>query len=138
MNRTLVVLLAAFLTLAPLTAQNSWRAVQRVLQLNADQVQQSQEIWQNCRAQIGPLQTQLRPLRGLLRELSDPAAIGDAHLEIRNLNQQIGALQLECRDQFKMLLTEEQKETYAGITRWARSARRYERIIPAFRQLGLL
>ncbi len=139
-NRKLIVLLVAFLTLAPLAAQDSWGAVRRVLQLSADQVQQSQEIWQNCRAQIGPLQRQVRPLRGLLRELSDPTALGDAHLQIRDLNQEIRALQQECRDQFEneILLTQEQKDAYARIREWARSARRYERIIPSFRELGLL
>ncbi len=140
MNRKLIVLLVAFLTLAPLAAQNHWGAVQRVFQLNADQLQQSQEIWQSCRAQIAPLQTQLRPLRGLLRELSDPTAIGDAHLAIRDLRQQIAAAEAECRDQFKneILLTEEQKETYARIRRTARQAQRMARIIPAFEELNLL
>ncbi len=140
MNRKLVVLLVAFLTLAPLAAHDPWGAVQRVLQLDEDQAQQAGEIWQSCRAWIEPLQREIRPLRGLLKELSDSTAIGEAHLEIRDLNQQIGALQEECRAQFEneILLTEEQKETYARIRRWAQSARRYERIIPSFKELGLL
>ena len=140
MNRKFIVLLVAFLTLAPLAAQDSWGAVQRVLRLDADQVQQSQEIRENCRSQIDPLQRELRPLRGLLRELSDPTALGETHLKIRDLSQQIGALQQACRDQFEneVLLTQEQKDAYARIREWARSARRYERIIPAFRALGLL
>ena len=140
MNRKPIVLLVAFLILAPLAAQNHVGTVQRVLQLDEDQAQQAREIWQRCRAPLTPLQRELRPLRGLLRELSDPTAIGEVHLEIRDLNQQIGALQEECRAQFEneILRTEEQKETYAGIRRWARSARRYERIIPTFRELGLL
>ena len=145
MNRKPIVLLVAFLTLAPLAAHDPVGAVQRVLQLDEAQAQQLSVLFRSWREETAPLQRALRELQGHSRELlghpnPDPTAIGENQLRIQALNQQIGALQEECRAQFEneILRTEEQKETYAGIRRWARSARRYERIIPTFRELGLL
>jgi len=143
MNRKLVVSLVAFLTLAPLAAHNPAGAVQRTLQLDEAQAQQLSVLFQSWREETAPLRRALRELQGHSRTLlgnpdADPTAIGENQLAIRDLRQQIAAAEAECRDQFEMLLTEQQKETYARIRRWARQARRYERIIPAFRDLGLL
>ena len=143
MNRKLVVLLVAFLTLAPLAAHDPVEAVQRVLQLDEAQAQQLSVLFQSWREETAPLRRELREIQGDSRQLlgdpnPDPTAIGENQLAIRHLRQQIAAAEAECRDQFEILLTQEQKERYARIRRWARSARRYERIIPAFRELGLL
>ena len=106
MNRKLVVLLVAFLTLAP-------------------------------------LRRALRELQGHSRDLlghpnPNLTAIGENQLRIQALKERIREAEENCRLEFEMLLTLEQKETYARIRRRARSARRYERIIPAFKDTGLL
>ncbi len=68
----------------------------------------------------------------------DPTTIGENQLRIQASKERVRETEENCRVEFEMLLTEEQKETYARIRRWARSARRYERIIPSFKELGLL
>ena len=143
MNRKLIVLLVAFLTLVPLTAHDPAGAVQRVLQLDETQAQQTRELLRSWRLEKAPLRRALRELQGHSRELlgdpnPDPTAIGENQLRIQALREQIRAAEENCRLEFEVLLTEEQKETYTRIRRWARSARRYERIIPSFKELGLL
>ena len=143
MNRKPIVLLVAFLTLAPLAAHDPVGAVQRVLQLDETQARQLSAIVQSWREETAPLRRALRELQGHSRELlgnpnPDPIAIGENQLRIQALREQIRAAEENCRLDFEVLLTEKQKETYTRIRRWARSARRYERIIPAFRELGLL
>jgi hypothetical protein len=54
------------------------------------------------------------------------------------LRRQIREAEENCRLEFEGLLLRDQQETYARIRRFARSARRFERIIPSFRELGLL
>ena len=54
MNRKLVVLLVAFLTLAPLAAHDPVGAVQRVLQLDETQAQQLSEIVESWRLGLLP------------------------------------------------------------------------------------
>ena len=143
MNRKLVVLLVAFLTLAPLAAHDPVGAVQRVLQLDETQAQQLSEIVESWRLETAPLRRALRELQGHARELlgdpnPDPTAIGLNQLAIQQVRGQIREAEENCRLEFEGLLNPDQQETYARIRRWARSARRYERIIPAFRELGLL
>ena len=143
MNWKPIVLLVAFLTLAPLAAHDPVGAVQRVLQLDETQAQQLSEIVESWRLETAPLRRALRELQGHARELlgdpsPDPTAIGENQFRIQASPEQIRAAEENCRLEFEVLLTEEQKETYAGITRWARLARRYERIIPSFKELGLL
>jgi len=143
MNRKPIVLLVAFLTLAPLSAHDPVGAVQRVLQLDETQARQLSAIVQSWREETTLLRRALRELQGHARELlgdpnPDPMAIGENQLAIQRLRRRIAAAEAECRAQFVELLYEDQQETYARIRRWARSARRYERIIPAFRELGLL
>ncbi len=143
MNRKLIILLVAFLTLAPLAAHDPVGAVQRVLQLDETQAQQLSEIVESWRLETAPLRRALRELQGHSRELlgnpnPDPTAIGENQLRIQASREQIRAAEENCRLDFEVLLTEEQKETYTRIRRWARSARRYERIIPSFKELGLL
>ena len=143
MNRKLIILLVAFLTLAPLAAHDPVGAVQRVLQLDENQAQEARELLESWRLETAPLRRALRELQRHSRELlgnpnPDPTAIGENQLRIQASREQIRAAEENCRLDFEVLLTDEQKETYTRIRRWARSARRYERIIPAFRELGLL
>ncbi len=143
MNRKLVVLLVAFLTLAPLAAHNPAGAVQRALQLDETQPQELDELLQLWRAQIAPLRRELRELQGQLRDLSqnpvpDLTAIGATHLRIQAVRAQIREAEENCRLDFEMLLTDEQLRTYARIRRTARQAQRMARIIPAFEELNLL
>jgi hypothetical protein len=143
MNRKPIVLLVAFLTLAPLAAQNPVGTVQRVLQLDEDQAQQLSVLVRSWREAIAPLRMELRELLGHSRELlgdpdPDPAAIGVNQLAIQQLRREIAGAEAECRAQFEALLNPGQLETYARIRRWAQAARRYERIAPSFRALGLL
>jgi Spy/CpxP family protein refolding chaperone len=143
MNRKLVLLLVAFLTLAPLAAHDPVEAVQRVLQLDETQAQQLSEIVESWRLETAPLRRALRELQGHARELlgdpnPDPTAIGENQLRIQALRGKIREAEENCRLEFVELLYEEQQETYARIRRFARSARRFERIIPSFRELGLL
>ncbi len=123
MNRKLVVLLVAFLTLAPLAAHDPVEAVQRVLQLDEAQAQQLPVLFRSWSEETAPLRRALRELQGDSRQLlGDPnpdlTAIGENQLAIRDLRQQIAAAEAECRDQFEILLTQEQKETYARIKSW--------------------
>ena len=143
MNRKLVVLLVAFLTLAPLAAHDPVGAVQRVLQLDEAQAQQLSVIVRSWREETAPLRRALRELQGHSRDLlghpnPNLTAIGENQLRIQALKERIREAEENCRLEFEMLLILEQKETYARIRRWARSARRYERIIPAFKDTGLL
>ncbi len=143
MDRKFVVLLVAFLILAPLAAQNHVGTVQRVLQLDEDQAQELSVLIRSWREETAPLRRALRELQGHARELlgdpnPDPTAIGENQLRIQALRGQIREAEENCRLEFEGLLLSDQQETYARIRRWARSARRYERIIPSFRELGLL
>ena len=142
MNRKLIVLLVAFLTLAPLAAHNPVRVVQRTLRLDADQAQQLSENLRFWRAQIAPLQRELRDRQGHLRELSqDPAnaiAIGETYLRIQELRRLIREAEETCRPEFEGTLTDEQLRTYTRLRRWTRWADRYERGITALKELGLL
>ena len=143
MNRKPIVLLVAFLILAPLAAQNHVGTVQRVLQLDETQAQQLSEIVESWRLETAPLRRALRELQGHARELlrdpnPDPTAIGENQLRIQALRGQIREAEENCRLEFEGLLLSDQQETYARIRRFARSARRYERIIPSFKELGLL
>ncbi len=143
MNRKPIVLLVAFLILAPLAAQNHVGTVQRVLQLDETQAQQLSEIVESWRLETAPLRRALRELQGHARELlgdpsPDPTAIGENQLRIQALRGQIREAEENCRLEFEGLLLSDQQETYARIRRFARSARRFERIIPSFRELGLL
>ena len=139
MNRKPIVLLVAFLTLAPLSAHDPVGAVQRVLQLDETQARQLSAIVQSWREETASPRRALRELQGHARELlgdpnPDPTAIG----EIQRLRGQIREAEENCRLEFEGLLLSDQQETYARIRRFARSARRFERIIPSFRELGLL
>ncbi len=143
MNRKLVVLLVTFLTLAPLVAHNPQRDVIRALQLEEVQREELSQVLRNWRAQIASLRRELRELQAHLRDLSqsptpDVDSIGQTYLTIQNLRAQIRAAEEECRVQFEILLTEDQKQRYARIRRLARSARRYERVISALKELNLL
>ncbi len=143
MNRKPIVLLVAFLILAPLAAQNHVGTVQRVLQLDETQAQQLSEIVESWRLETAPLRRALRELQGHARELlrdpnPDPTAIGENQLRIQALRGKIREAEENCRLEFEGLLLSDQQETYARIRRFARSARRYERIIPSFKELGLL
>ena len=143
MNRKPIVLLVAFLTLAPLSAHDPVGAVQRVLQLDETQARQLSAIVQSWREETASPRRALRELQGHARELlgdpnPDPTAIGENQLRIQALRGQIREAEENCRLEFEGLLLSDQQETYARIRRFARSAGRYERIIPSFRELGLL
>jgi hypothetical protein len=143
MNRTLVVFFVAFLILAPLAAQNHVETVQRVLQLDEGQAQELSVLIQSWREVIAPLRREVRELQGRARELlgeanPDPTAIGLNQLAIQRLRREIAGAEAECRAQFEGLLKSEQQETYERIIRTALATRRMARIIPAFRELGLL
>ncbi len=143
MNRKLIILLVAFLTLAPLAAHDPVGAVQRVLQLDENQAQEARELLESWRLETAPLRRALRELQRHSRELlgnpnPDPTAIGENQLRIQASREQIRAAEENCRLEFEGLLLSDQQETYARIRRWARSARRFERIIPSFKELGLL
>lgn len=143
MNRKPIVLLVAFLILAPLAAQNHVGTVQRVLQLDEDQAQQLSVLIRSWREVIAPLRREVRELQGRARELlgeadPDPTAIGLNQLAIQQLRREIAGAEAECRAQFEGLLKPEQQETYERIIRTALATRRMARIIPAFRELGLL
>ncbi len=143
MNRKLIILLVAFLTLAPLAAHDPVGAVQRVLQLDETQVRQLSAIVQSWREETASPRRALRELQGQARELlgdpnPDTTAIGENQLAIQRLRRQIREAEENCRLEFEGLLLSDQQETYAKIRRFAQSARRFERIIPSFRELGLL
>ena len=143
MNRKPIVLLVAFLPLAPLSAHDPVGAVQRVLQLDETQVRQLSAIVQSWREETASPRRALRELQGHARELlgdpnPDTTAIGENQLAIQRLRRQIREAEENCRLEFEGLLLRDQQETYARIRRFARSARRFERIIPSFRELGLL
>ena len=143
MHRKPIVLLVAFLILAPLAAQNHVGTVQRVLQLDEGQAQELSVLIQSWREVIAPLRREVRELQGRARELlgeadPDPMAIGLNQLTIQRLRREIAGAEAECRAQFEGLLKSEQQETYERIIRTALATRRMARIIPAFRELGLL
>ncbi len=143
MNRKLIILLVAFLTLAPLAAHDPVGAVRRVLQLDEGQARQLSAIVQSWREETAPRRRALRELQGQARELlgdpnPDTTAIGENQLAIQRLRRQIREAEENCRLEFEGLLLSDQQETYARIRRFAQSTRRYERIIPSFREIGLL
>ena len=116
MNRKLVVLLVAFLTLAPLAAQDTVGAVQRVLQLDEAQAQQLSVIVRSWREETAPLRRALRELQGHSRDLlghpnPNLTAIGENQLRIQALKERIREAEENCRLEFEMLLILEQKET---------------------------
>ena len=143
MNRKLIVLLVAFLTLAPLAAHDPVEAVQRVLQLDEAQAQQLPVLFRSWSEETAPLRRALRELQGDSRQLlgdpnPDPTEIGENQLRIQAVRAQIREAEENCRLEFEMLLTDEQLRTYARIRRTAQQARRMARIIPAFEELNLL
>ena len=142
MNRKLVVLLVAFLTLAPLAAHNPAGAVIRALQLDEVQAEWLHQILRDWRVQNASLSQELRELQGLLRELlQDPenaTVIGGTLLRIQALREQIREAKAACRAEFRETLTEEQQQKLARFTRLARWAERSKRVISALKDLGFL
>ena len=144
MNRKLIVLLVAFLALAPLAARNPVGTVQKTLKLDEDQAQQLSEVLEIWRAQIAPLQSELRDLKGQLKELSqDPAlananAIGVIYLRRQELRQLIKEDEKNFKLEFEGMLSDEQLRIYTRLRKWTRKTARYEKGISALKELGLL
>jgi len=118
---------------------NPKNVVARVLVLTPEQQGQWEGLLTSLHATVKPLREQIDAKEQQLRELMqqtapDPTAVGTLVVAIRDLTKQIGAAHDVYLTAFEAMLTVEQKTKLDFL----RAAERAQRVLPAFKVLGLL
>lgn len=113
--------------------------VTHVLELSDDQVTAWSRILHDREAAIQPIARQAGARqeaigKALADPNPDPVAIGNAFIEMRKLQEQMGVVNAQAATEFQHLLNEDQLQRLEGI----RGAAGICQIVPAFQATGLL
>jgi uncharacterized membrane protein len=115
------------------------RIVAAVLELSPAQIESWLELLQAREAALQPLQQLLQAKRQTIEALlqspqPDAAAVGQAVIEARNIEQQVHAIVMQTNAQFEAALTPDQQTRLQRI----REAAQVCPAVPAFQATGLL
>lgn len=130
-------------TLVPAFAQEGppppVQVVANILGLSQQQVASWMELLHARQVATQPLQEQLHAKRQAIATLlqlpqPDPAAVGQAMIDARNIEKQIGAIAVQTNAQFEQSLTDDQR----GRLQHIREAAQVCPVVPAFQATGLL
>ena len=134
-------ILCALLCATPIFAQqpDPVSVISHVLELSNDQITAWADILKAREAAVQPIAQQAQAKQEALgRTLADPnpdpVAIGNAFIELRGLQNQIGAINADSATNFQHLLDEDQLQRLEGI----RGAAGVCPIVPALQATGLM
>ncbi len=145
MLRRILIPSVLFLTAGIASAQelrprgNPIEIVTRFLDLSQAQVDQLKDLMEKRNTDTAPLREDLREESKNLQELMkssapNPATVGETYIRIRNLRQQLRAVQDAFSESFEKILNDEQKAKLKAIQRSLRAAP----YLRAFRRLRLV
>ena len=131
----------ALLCAAPIFAQqpDPVSVIAHVLELSDDQVKAWADILHAREAAIQPIAQQAQAKQQALQEAlsaqnPDPVAIGNIFIDLRKLQDQIGAINADSATKFQHLLSDDQAQRLEGI----RGASGVCPIVPALQATGIL
>lgn len=135
------LMVCVLLCCSPIFAQqpDPVSVITHVLELSSDQVTAWTTILHAREAAMQPIAQQVQAKqealgKALADENPDPVAIGNAFIELRRLQQQMGVVNAQAATDFQHLLNDDQMQRLEGI----RGAAQVCPIVPALQATGLM